>query len=172
MIHHGSLNLNAIEAMQFLWTSIASKDKLTEKFIIDIANTEPFQWIYNDEFTAESVRRSLSALSNREPFTGNKTENRFYSRNLMILEYIDTLHDKINALKGIRLKDIIDHLNTTWDIKDMDHLEVVVVPTPFDTFQRHENKIILNFFKFHLVDGILKADDMSIEEILKTALIS
>jgi hypothetical protein len=170
MIHHCSLNLNAIEAMNFFWTSIVSREKLTEKFILDIATLEPFQATYNDEFTQESVRRCLSALSNKEPFTGNKVENRFYSRNLMILEYIDTLNEKIAAFKALRISDILHSFGDLNPIHGIDSLDIIVVPTPFETVQCRGNAIILNFFKFHLVDGELKADDLTLPEILKEAL--
>ncbi|MBB6215652.1 hypothetical protein HNQ80_001741 [Anaerosolibacter carboniphilus] len=170
MINHCTLNLNAIETMNFFWSSIASKEKLSEKFILDIAILEPFQNTYNDEFTQESVRRCLSALSNKEPFSGNKVENRFYSRNLMILEYIDSLDEKITAFKGIRINDILHFIGDLNSTNDINSLEIIVVPSPFDTVQCQDNKIILNFFKFHLIDGELKADDLTIPEIIKEAL--
>ncbi|MFT9496989.1 hypothetical protein [Anaerosolibacter sp.] len=170
MIQHGSLNLNAIETMNFFWSSIASKEKLSEKFILDTAALEPYQLTYTDEFGPESVRRCLSALSNKEPFTGNKAENRFYSRNLMILEYIDTLPERIDAFKGIRINDILDSIGDLCTNNEFTSIEIIVVPTPFEAVEIQGNKIILNFFKFHLVNGELIADGKSISEIIKEAL--
>ncbi len=33
--------------------------------------------MFDDEFNEESVRRTLSAIKNREPFSGNKKERKF-----------------------------------------------------------------------------------------------
>ncbi|MFZ5968160.1 MAG: hypothetical protein ACOYVK_13430 [Bacillota bacterium] len=166
MIKNITLNLNAIEAMYFFWNTISSKDKVTEKFIVDIANMESFQVLYNEEFTQESVRRCLSALSNREPFHGNKTEAKFYSRNLMILEYIDTLEEKFLTFKSLRLQDILHSLhNQAHGVAD-ENIEIIVVPAPFDTHYRDQNRIIINFFKFHVINGQLRADDMDFADIV------
>lgn len=169
MISNTVLNLNILEAMNFFWTSIASKDKLPEKFIHDLSSDESFEMIYNEEFTQESVRRCLSALSNREPFSGNKVEARFYSRNLMILEYIDSLDEKINAFKSLQIKEITNYLNDKIS-KDISKLEIVVVPSPFETVQVVNDTIILNFFKFHIIDGVLKADDQTFVELIENAI--
>ena len=156
-----SLNLNLLETMYYFWIAISSREKLSEKFINDIANDSTFSQIYNEEFSNESVRRSLSALSNREPFTGNKAETRFYSRNLMILEYIDTLQSKMNAFKALRLNEL------EASIASIDNeLTIYVVPSPFETVQLKNNSLYLNFFKFNIIDGQLKADDQTIEQIL------
>ena len=156
-----SLNLNLLETMYYFWIAISSREKLSEKFINDIANDSTFSQIYNEEFSNESVRRSLSALSNREPFTGNKAETRFYSRNLMILEYIDTLQSKMNAFKALRLNEL------EASIASIDNeLTIYVVPSPFETVQLKNNSLYLNFFKFNIIDGQLNADDQTIEQIL------
>ena len=159
------LNLNLLEAMYFFWTSVSSKEKISEKYINDVANDSAFTQVYGEEFTKESVRRCLSALSNREPFTGNKAETIFYSRNLMILEYIDTLQDKMNAFKNLRLTDISNSLHYPSITSD---LTIFVVPSPYDTVVQKNNSIILNFFKFHLIENQLHADGKSLQELLET----
>lgn len=164
MLKKVSFNLNAVEIMHFYWISVASREKLNEKFIDDIASSEPFQLTFNEEFTKESVRRCLSAISNREPFSGNPAESRFYSRNLMILEYFDTLEDKINHFKSFRLNELSKSTSELLNKLDTDQIEIFVVPNPFDTVLKAGNKPIINFFKFHITDGGLSAEGKSIEQ--------
>lgn len=159
-----SFNLNAVEVMHFYWTSVGSREKMSEKFITDIASSEPFQLTFNEDFTKESVRRCLSAISNREPFSGNPSESRFYSRNLMILEYFDTLEDKINGFKSFRLNEIVNDSSILLEKLDSDNIEILVVPNPFDTMLKVSNKIILNFFKFSVSDGILSAEGKTLDQ--------
>ncbi len=159
-----SFNLNAVEIMHFYWISVASREKLNEKFITDIASSDAFQLTFNENFTKESVRRCLSAISNREPFTGNPTESRFYTRNLMILEYYDTLEAKINGFKSLSLSNFSEDTIENFEKSDLLNHEILVVPNPFDTMIKADNKLIINFFKFNMIDGILSAEGKSIEQ--------
>ena len=82
-------NLNGLEIMVFFWNSLISKEKVNETFINDLCSMKEFSYIYNEDFSNESLRRVLSALNNKEPFTGNKVERKYYSNNLMVLEYVE-----------------------------------------------------------------------------------
>lgn len=159
-----SFNLNAVEIMHFYWLSVASREKLNEKFITDIASSKAFQLTFNESFTKESVRRCLSAISNREPFTGNPVESRFYSRNLMILEYYDTLEEKINGFKALSLSNFSNDTIECFEKSNLNELEIIVVPNPFDTMIKTDNKLIINFFKFNMIDGTLSSEGKSIEQ--------
>jgi len=97
------INLNGLEIMVFFWNSLMSREKVSESFLNDLCSMQEFSYIYNEDFNNESLRRVLSALNNKEPFSGNKPERKYYSNSLMIMEYIDEVQPTINAIKKLKM---------------------------------------------------------------------
>jgi len=70
MLQRIRLNLEAVEAMLYYWQAASEKDNIPESFFYDVAKMPALSAAYDEEFNAESVRRALSAIKNRERFTG------------------------------------------------------------------------------------------------------
>ena len=98
-------NLEAVESMLYYWDAIHDKEKVHEQFLADLAAMPAMQMIYDDEFTAESVRRILSGISNREPVQPtNRKEGRFFNNNLWMLEDLSLTHAMAQPIKVLNLE--------------------------------------------------------------------
>ena len=120
---------------------------------------QEFSYIYNEDFNNESLRRVLSALNNKEPFSGNKPERKYYSNSLMIMEYIDEVQPAINAIKKLNLNSIAE--------KAKEDVEVVVVPGLSKGIEKTDNKLIVDFFSLKNTENGLVISGESLEAVLK-----
>ena len=153
------INLNGLEIMVFFWNSLMSKEKVSESFLNDLCSMQEFSYIYNEDFNNESLRRVLSALNNKEPFSGNKPERKYYSNSLMIMEYIDEVQPTINAIKKLNLNSIAE--------KAKADVEVVVVPGLSKGIEKTDNKLIVDFFGLKNTEDGLVISGESLEAVLE-----
>ncbi|HNU79919.1 MAG TPA: hypothetical protein PKG58_04145 [Bacillota bacterium] len=153
------INLNGLEIMVFFWNSLMSREKVSESFLNDLCSMQEFSYIYNEDFNNESLRRVLSALNNKEPFSGNKPERKYYSNSLMIMEYIDEVQPAINAIKKLNLNSIAE--------KAKEDVEVVVVPGLSKGIEKTDNKLIVDFFGLKNTENGLVISGESLEAVLK-----
>lgn len=152
-------NLNGLEIMLFFWNSVKSKEKVNESFLNDICSMREFSFIYNEDFTSESLRRALSALNNKEPFSGNKTERKFYSNNLMTLEYIDEVQPTIDAIKKLNLDKLAE--------KAKEDIEIIIIPGISGSVEKRDNILLVDFFKVKYAENGLTMSGESLEDVLK-----
>lgn len=135
------INMEVMESMLYYWEATADKEKVGESYIMGIADREEMKAIYDDEFTSESVRRALSAISNREPFKQEyKKEGRFWNNNMWMLEDLDFMRMMLDPLKTMNLDHILEEL------EDGEY-EVVILPMHLDVHYKKENTLYLNFFR-------------------------
>ena len=153
------INLNGLEIMVCFWNSLMSREKVSESFLNDLCSMQEFSYIYNEDFNNESLRRVLSALNNKEPFSGNKPERKYYSNSLMIMEYIDEVQPAINAIKKLNLNSIAE--------KAKEDVEVVVVPGLSKGIEKTDNKLIVDFFGLKNTENGLVISGESLEAVLK-----
>jgi len=153
------INLNGLEIMVFFWNSLMSKEKVSESFLNDLCSMQEFSYIYNEDFNNESLRRVLSALNNKEPFSGNKPERKYYSNSLMIMEYIDEVQPTINAIKKLNLNSIAE--------KAKEDVEVVVIPGLSKGIEKADNKLIVDFFGLKNTENGLVISGESLEAVLE-----
>lgn len=140
-------NLNGLEIMVFFWNSLISKEKVSETFINDLCSMKEFSYIYNEDFSNESLRRVLSALNNKEPFTGNKVERKYYSNNLMVLEYVDQVQPKIDTIKKLNLEKLTSKITQ--------NIEIIIIPGTSEGIEKYDDKVIVDFFKLRLSGDML-----------------
>lgn len=152
-------NLNGLEITLFFWNSLMSKEKVNESFLNDLCCMREFSYIYNEDFNSESLRRVLSALNNKEPFTGNKTERKYYSNNLMILEYIDEVQPTIDEIKRLNLNKLGE------DAKE--DMEIIIVPATSGSIQKFDNVLLVDFFSLKNTEKGLVIAGESLETALK-----
>jgi len=153
------INLNGLEIMVFFWNSLMSREKVSESFLNDLCSMQEFSYIYNEDFNSESLRRVLSALNNKEPFSGNKSERKYYSNSLMIMEYIDEVQPTINAIKKLNLNSIAE--------KAKEDVEVVVIPGLSKGIEKADNKLIVDFFGLKNTENGLVISGESLEAVLE-----
>lgn len=148
-----NVNLDIVEALLVFWQTIKEKNKVSELFILDVIDMPGFKYVYDDNFDAESVRRALSAITNREAFKNkNRMEGRFYSNNLWMLEDLNYTDKMIQPLKKLNLTSLVGKLNyyLTNELKvnsKSNQLEVIFSPLHVNEYLIKENKLIVNFFK-------------------------
>lgn len=139
------IDFDVLEMMVFFWESVASKDKMGDDYFAGIAEKPQMEIIYNEEFSKNSVRRVLSAISNRERLNDRTPlESRFWNNNMWILEDLQTMHNIMAPIKTLNLKDVLESKNIK---SEYDEIEVIFIPGHAEEFYVKENKIYINFFK-------------------------
>jgi hypothetical protein len=150
MINSITVNLDAVEMMLFFWQSVAEREKVAEAFMWEVAEKEDMKYLYNDNFSKESIRKVLSAISNREMLNNpSKEESRFWNYNMWMLEDMENMNNMVTPVKKLNLDDLKDKLKDTKT--DFDKVEVVFIPGHLEEYYIDENKVVINFFKL-LVD--------------------
>lgn len=157
-----TVNLKALESMLFIWASIADKEKIADAFFLDLANSPEMGSAYDEDFNAESVRKVLSAISNREKLNQpTKKESRFWNYNMYMLEDPEVTQLMLKPIKTLNL-----------DALEGDD-EIIFYPGQMETYKRTEDKLFINFFqlKSDFMDPEkITIDEMSVEEFVKEKL--
>ena len=157
------MNMEVMELMHYYWQATSEREKVGEAYIMTIADHEQMQKIYTDEFTSESVRRALSAISNREIFSAeSKKESRFWNNNMWAMEDLGLMDAMMAPLKVMNLD----------EVKVDGELEVVILPMHMDTFYKQDGKLFINFFRVQadiMEDGPLKIENTDIKEWIEKA---
>ena len=128
MIKTINKNLNVIESMLYFWQATKEKEKVGENYLVTLSEYNEMKLLYNDDFDAESVRKSLSAISNREMLNGGtQKERQFWNNNMWMMEDMDYMRMMVNPLKKLSLDTIVDSINSKKDIAQ-EEIEVVFIP--------------------------------------------
>jgi len=147
MINRIKIKLDVIEAMVYYWQATSEKEKVGEGYINDISEFQEMKYIYDNEFNKESVRKVLSAISNREIFTSDsKKERKFWNNNMWMMEDLEYTKMMVTPLKVLNLDSLIEKLNNTVESK-FEELEVIFIPGHGDEYLISNNKLIINFFR-------------------------
>lgn len=127
--------------MSFFWEATKGREKIGEQYFNSIAEMPEMTPLYDKEFSKESVRKVLSAISNREMFPWNPKEGRFWSNNMWVFEEFSLMQLVLAKVKVLNL----DYLESkTGD------LEVVIVPGHVEGSYKTDGKLTLNYFKMRL----------------------
>ncbi len=147
------VNLEMIEMMLFFWHSTKDKEKVSDVYLADLAARDEMKVTFNDEFNAESVRKVLSAITNREVLsTRTKTEGLFWNNNMWMTEDLGVTQAMIDPIKALNLDDL-----------DND-VEVIFIPGHSDLYYIDGNKLYINFFKV-MVDVFGGTMDVTIDSV-------
>ncbi len=140
-------NMNVIESMIYFWTAIADREKVNERFLTELSEFPEMKLLYDDTFEAESVRKALSAISNREMLNGGaQKERQFWNNNMWMLEDLDYMREMVAPLKVLNLDHLPEQINAAKDIQ-APSIEVVFIPANKEEFLVVGNKLVINFFK-------------------------
>ena len=139
------IDFDVLEMMIFFWESVASKDKMGDDYFMSIAEKPQMEVVYNEDFSKDSVRRVMSAISNREKLN-NRTliESRFWNNNMWILEDLQTMHKMMAPIKTLNLAELTEKYKAS---TKFDEIELIFIPAHAEEFYIKGNKIYINFFK-------------------------
>lgn len=150
MIKSITLNLEAIEALHFFWIAASEKESISEQFFHDIGEMKAMINMFDDDFNAESVRRALSAIKNREPFSGNKMERKFWNLNMWVMEDLELTAEMITPLKKLNLDSILEKVKGCNNSNNYENVEVYFSPMHENEYMIKDNKLIINFFRIRI----------------------
>ena len=140
-------NMNVIESMVYFWTAVGDREKVNERYLAELSDYPEMKLLYDESFDAESVRRSLSAITNREMLNGgSQKERQFWNNNMWMLEDLDYMQEMVAPLKILNLDHLPAELNALKDISTQS-IEVVFIPANKEEFFVVGNKLVINFFK-------------------------
>jgi len=163
MIKRIKTNLDVVEAMLYYWQATSEKEKVGEPYILSIADFPEMKYIYGEEFDKESVRKVLSAISNREMLNSeSKKERKFWNNNMWMLEDLEFTNMMVKPVKMLNLNSLIDKLNGISEHKEYEQIEVIFVPGHLDDYIIDGNKLIINFFK--VMPDLYEEDKVTIGE--------
>jgi len=146
------INLEVMESMNYFWNATSDREKVGESYLVTIADHPNMKVLYGEEFESDSVRKVLSAISNREPLRGTKPEMRFWNNNMWMLEDLDFMNMMLNPLKVLNLDKLAPVSDT----------EVVFIPGHMDLCYREGNKLFVNFFRVKA--DLYEDDKLTIED--------
>ena len=145
MIKTIKISFDTVEMMLFIWQSIADKEKVVDSFFIELANKEDMKYLYGEEFNEDSVRKVLSAISNREVLNNaSKKERKFWNNNMWILEDLDNMNNMVKPVKTLNLDDLKLKLNGETKFEEV---EVIFIPGHEEEYYIEDNKLVINFFR-------------------------
>lgn len=158
-----------LEMMLYIWDSVHQKEKIADSFFLEISENPDMKYLYDDEFTKESVRKVLSAISNRELLNKpTKKESRFWSKNMWMLEDLGFTNMMVAPVKQLNLDYLEDKLTK-------DEYEVVFIPGHVDECYIDGNKLVINFFNIvvdFFGDGPVKIGEKPFNEYIEEKLLS
>ena len=133
------IDFDVLEMMIFFWESVASKDKMGDDYFMSIAEKPQMEVVYNEDFSKDSVRRVMSAISNREKLN-NRTlsESRFWNNNMWILEDLQTMHNMMAPIKTLNLAELTEKYKAS---TKFDEIELIFIPAHAEEFYIKGNKI-------------------------------
>jgi len=149
MLNNVKINLELLESMLFFWKATSEREKVGEAFIYSISDHENMKYLYDEEFDGESVRKAISAISNREIFSPkSKKEGRFWNNSMWMLEDLGLTEEMVKPLKVLNLDELKEKVTSD----TFKNVEIVIVPGHFDTLYMDvaKEKVLINFFKIRI----------------------
>lgn len=145
MVKTIKINFDTVEMMLYFWQSIAERDKVVESFMIEVAGKKEMKYLYGPDFNEESVRKVLSAISNRELLNNStKLERKFWNNNMWMLEDLGNMNNMVKPVKTLNLDDVKEKLSGETKYED---LEVIFIPGHEAEYYIDDNKLVINFFR-------------------------
>ncbi len=167
MLKDIKINSKALETMLYIWAAIKDREKITEQFLTQLANTPEMSSAYDKEFNANSVRLVLSAISNRERLNGpTKKESRFWNYNMWMLEDPEMTQLMLTPIKTLNVDEVKTAVGEDFPYESV---EVIFYPGQFEIAQQIGNQLFINFFnvKPDLIDDtVVLIDETPLKEFV------
>lgn len=150
------IHYELVEMMVFYWEQVAAKEKVRDAYLTEMAEMPEMKPVYNDEFTKDSFRKVLSAISNKELLSApTKAESRFWNLNMWMLEDPDHMRAMVNRVKQLNLDDVEGES------------ELYFIPGHLDEVYRNGADVLINFFKIMVSDGDAKISGEDFETFVR-----
>jgi len=147
MIKNIKPSLSMMEYMLYFWQSNSENEKVGEQYLSEIASQKEMATLYDDEFTEESVRKVLSAITNREMLNGgSKKERKFWNNNMWVTEDMELLHMMMDPIKVLNAQGLVDKINAVKDIP-FESVEIIFIPGLEEEYSIQDNQLFINFFR-------------------------
>lgn len=168
------LNLDTMESMLYYWKATSEKEKVGESYLSTISDQPGMNSLYEDGFDQNSVRKVLSAISNREPLNeATKLERKFWNNNMWMLEDLEMTDSMMQPVKVLNLDDLKAELNSKHEDTRYEDVEIIFVPGLNDEYKIEGDKLIINFFRI-VPDlygtGEVKVGEMEIKKYIGSKL--
>lgn len=148
MVQQIKLNLEEIESMLYFWQATNDKERVAETYLHEIASMPGLSSSYDSEFNRESVRKVLSAITNREILSQKtKKEARFWNNNMWMMEDLSYTDSMVKPLKKLNIDDLVEKVQNAEGSSKCDELEVRVSPLHVDDYIIKGNMLVINFFR-------------------------
>ena len=166
MLKEVKVNAKALESMLFIWASIKDREKISERFLDQLAHTPEMKGAFGPDFNEMSVRIVLSAISNRERLNGpTKKELRFWNYNMWMLEDEDMRDLMLTPVKQLNVDQATSETSADFPYESV---EVEFFPGHFETVKQIDNKLFINFFdvKASVLDDMVTIEDKPLKEFV------
>ena len=137
------INAEVLEMMLFFWQSTSEKEKVSDTYLSEIGARNEMKVLFSDSVNEESIRKVLSAITNRE-FLSEKTkeEGRFWNNNMWMLEDLSLTNMMLSPIKQLNPDQFLPYVK--------EDLEIIFIPGTFETVYKEEGKLYINFFKLQV----------------------
>lgn len=155
------IDTTLLESMLFIWASLADREKIVDSFLIDLANQPNMKAQYDADFNAESVRKVLSAISNREKMNDpTKKESRFWNNCMWMMEDPLIPESMLGPVKRLSAEQLRE------EAKDapVEDAELIFYPGTTEISFKEGNKFYVNFFSI-MADMFDETKEVTIDKI-------
>ena len=148
MVQRIRINLEEIESMLYFWQASNDRERVAETYLHEIASMQGLTASYDDEFNGESIRKVLSAITNRE-ILSQKTmkEARFWNNNMWMMEDLSYTDTMVKPLKMLNIDDMVEEIKNAEGSSKYEELEVRFSPLHMDEYIIKGNMLVINFFR-------------------------
>lgn len=168
------INQEIIESLLFFWQASNDREKIKEAYMVNLADYEGMKPLYSDDFSKDSVRKVLSAISNRELLSiATKTERKFWNNNMWMMEDLEYTEMMIKPIKLLNLDEFAKEINSSKSLTE--DVEILFIPGMYESHIIEDNKLYINFFYVKpdlMDDSIVTIDDVDFNEFIKTKILS
>ncbi|MDO5690768.1 MAG: hypothetical protein Q4G61_11010 [Tissierellia bacterium] len=170
MLKRIEINLEPLEILLYYWSAVADREKVAESFFTDVANMDSVKAVLDDQFDAESIRKVLSAIQNREKLSGaTKPELKFWNNNMWMMEDLEMPQMMSAPIKKMNLNTYVEELNQEFPNFDREEITVYFAPLHLETYYITNDMLIINFFRIMVDlfgDNPPKIDGVPVEEFV------
>ena len=146
-----NIKLDTIESMLYYWQATSEREKVGEGYLNDIAAHQDMKKMYDEAFDAESFRKVLSAISNREPFESKiKKERIFWNNNMWMTEDLEFTNMMVAPIKTLNADHLLPKIREAAPEPQYEEVEVIFLPGHEFEYLIDKNQLLINFFKIQV----------------------
>ena len=147
MIRNIHIKLDTLEKMLYFWQASSEGEKVAEDYLADLAAAPEMALIYDEELSAEGLRKVLSAITNREQMNQpTKREWKFWNNNMWVMEEQLLRDNMVRPIKTLNADALVEKVNAKKDLP-FETVEILFIPGTTEEYLIDGNRLVINFFK-------------------------